>query len=133
MAEKARAFPVKAELSKKNPDAEQKLPELPGRGYGRRKKIRGVVKMLFMDVSTWDPSNRDKILEHFKKLEIPDGIDVINQWVDLSGNRYYILYEAESAEAYGAFNLPWSDICVIDSVPVMEASEFMQLLPKYKK
>lgn len=35
--------------------------------------------MLFMDVSTWDPSNRDKILEHFKKLEIPDGIDIINQ------------------------------------------------------
>ncbi|MDD2614001.1 MAG: DUF3303 family protein [Methanosarcina sp.] len=89
--------------------------------------------MLFMDVSTWDPSNRDKILEHFKKLEIPDGIDVINQWVDLSGNRYYILYEAESAEAYGAFNLPWSDICIIDSAPVMETSEFMQLLPKYQK
>jgi hypothetical protein len=89
--------------------------------------------MLFMDVSTWDPSSRDKILEHFKKLEIPDGIDVINQWVDLSGNRFYILYEAESAEAYGAFNLPWSDVCVIDSVPVMEASEFMQLLPKYQK
>jgi len=89
--------------------------------------------MLFMDVSTWDPSNRDKILEHFKKLEIPEGIDIINQWVDLSGNRYYILYEAESSEAYGAFNLPWSDICMIDSVPVMETSEFMQLLPKYKK
>ena len=50
-----------------------------------------------------------------------------------SGKRCYILYEAESAEAYGAFNLPWSDICVIDSVPVMEASEFMQLLPKYQK
>jgi hypothetical protein len=25
------------------------------------------------------------------------------------------------------------DICMIDSVPVMEASEFMKLLPKYKK
>ena len=72
--------------------------------------------MLFMDVSTWDPSNRDKILEHFKKLEVPEGIDIINQWVDLSGNRYYILYEADNAEAYGAFNLPWSDVCVIDSV-----------------
>ena len=75
--------------------------------------------MLFMDVSTWDPSNRDNIMEHFKKLQIPEGIDVINQWIDLSGNRYYILYEAESAKAYGAFNLSWSDICIIDSVPVM--------------
>ena len=89
--------------------------------------------MLFMDVSTWDPSNRDRILEHFKKTEVPEGIDIINQWVDLSGNRIYIRYEAESAEAYGAFNLPWSDVCIIDSAPVMEISEFMQLLPKYKK
>jgi len=89
--------------------------------------------MLFMDVSEWDPSNCNKILEHFKKLEVPEGIDVINQWIDLSGNRSYLLYEAESAEAYGAFNLPWSDVCIIDSVPVMESSEFMQLLPKYKK
>ena len=34
--------------------------------------------MLFMDVSTWEPSSRDKILEHFKKLQVPEGIDVIN-------------------------------------------------------
>jgi hypothetical protein len=88
--------------------------------------------MLFMDVSTLDPSDKDKILEHFKKLHVPEGIDIINQWVDLSGNRIYILYEAESNEAYGAFNLPWSDICIIDSVPVMEASEFMKLLPNIK-
>ena len=88
--------------------------------------------MLFMDLSTQESSNQDKILEHFKKMKDPEGIDIINQWIDLSGNRYYILYEAETAEAYGAFNLPWSDICIIDSVPVMEASEFMQLLPKYK-
>ena len=89
--------------------------------------------MLFMDVSTWEPSEQDKILEHFKRLQVPEGIDIINQWIDLSGNRFYILYEAESSEAYGAFNLPWSDICLIDSAPVMEASEFMKLLPKYKK
>jgi len=68
--------------------------------------------MLFMDVSTWEPSEQSKILEHFKRLTVPDGIDIINQWVDLSGNRFYILYEAESAETYGAFNLPWSDICM---------------------
>ena len=57
--------------------------------------------MLFMDVSTWEPSEQGKILEHFKKLHVAEGIDIINQWVDLSGNHFYILYEAESAEAYG--------------------------------
>ena len=34
---------LKAELSKKNPDAEQKLPELPGSGKGGIKNIKGVV------------------------------------------------------------------------------------------
>ena len=58
--------------------------------------------MLFMDVSTWDPSNRDKILEHFKKLEVPEGIDVINQWIDLSGNRY--LYPLRSRKCRGLWS-----------------------------
>ena len=89
--------------------------------------------MLLMDVSTWEPSDQEQNFEHFKKLHDSEGIDIINQWIDLSGNRIYILYEAENNEAYGAFNLPWSDICMIDSVPVMEASEFMKLIPKYKK
>jgi len=86
--------------------------------------------MLFMDISTWEPANRDKILQHFKEMKVPAGIKIVNQWVDLSGGRYFILYEAESAEAYGAFNLPWSDVCVVDGVPVMEAGEFMKLKGK---
>lgn len=88
--------------------------------------------MLFLDISTWEPENRDKILEHFKELKPPAGIKIINQWVDLTGGRYFILYEATSAEDYGAFNLPWSDVCKIDSVPVMEAAEFVKLMAKHK-
>jgi hypothetical protein len=88
--------------------------------------------MLFMDVSTWEPENRDKIIEHFAKLKVPAGIKIINQWVDLSGGRYFILYDAETAEAYGAFNLPWTDVCNVYGVPVMEAGEFMKLMSKQK-
>jgi hypothetical protein len=28
--------------------------------------------MLSIDVSTWESSNQDKILEHFKKLHVPE-------------------------------------------------------------
>lgn len=84
--------------------------------------------MLFMDVSTWAPEHRGDILKHFKELRPPAGVHVVNQWVDLTGGRYFILYEAESSEAYAAFNLPWSDVCKIDSVPVMEATEFIKHL-----
>ncbi|MBN2488964.1 MAG: DUF3303 family protein [Methanosarcinaceae archaeon] len=88
--------------------------------------------MLFMDISTWEPKNRDKILEHFAKLKVPAGIKIVNQWVDLSGGRYFILYDAETAEAYGAFNLPWTDVCTVSGVPVMEAADFMKTMGKYK-
>jgi len=50
--------------------------------------------MLFMDVSTWESSNQDKILEHFKKLHVPEGINIINQWIDISGKPY--LYSLRS-------------------------------------
>ncbi|WMW21381.1 DUF3303 family protein [Methanolobus mangrovi] len=84
--------------------------------------------MLFFDISSWDPHDSEKVIEHFKNLRPPAGINVINQWVDLNGGRYFILYEAESSEAYAEFNIPWSDVCVIDSVPVMESTDFIKLM-----
>jgi hypothetical protein len=84
--------------------------------------------MLFFDISTWDPQDNEKVIEHFKNLRPPARITIINQWVDLNGGRYFILYEAESNEAYAEFNIPWSDVCLIDSVPVMESTDFIKLM-----
>lgn len=84
--------------------------------------------MLFIGISSWDPHDSEQVIEHFKKLKPPAGINIVNQWVDLNGGRYFILYEAESSEAYAEFNLPWSDICMIDSVPVMESTDFIKLM-----
>ncbi len=84
--------------------------------------------MLFFDISSWEPKDSEKVIEHFKKLKPPAGINIINQWVDLNGGRYFILYEAENEKAYAEFNLPWSDICIIDSVPVMESTDFIKLM-----
>lgn len=81
-----------------------------------------------MEISTWEPENRDRIIEHFRELKPPAGVNIINQWVDLTGCRYFILYECDDAEALGAFNLPWSDICYIDTVPVMESRDFIKLM-----
>lgn len=84
--------------------------------------------MLFMEISTWEPENRDKVVEHFKELKMPSGIKIVSQWIDLTGCRYFLLYECDDAETFGAFNLPWSDICYIDTVPVMESKEFIKLM-----
>ncbi|WP_440951889.1 DUF3303 domain-containing protein [Methanococcoides sp. FTZ1] len=86
--------------------------------------------MLYMEISSWEPANRDKILEHFKELKVPAGIKIVNQWVDLTGGRYFILYECDDAEAFAAFNLPWSDVCYIDCVPVMKSTDFMSAMSR---
>ncbi len=83
-----------------------------------------------MGISTWEPADRDRILEHFKELKMPAGIKMIDQWVDLNGSRYFMLYECDSEEAFAAFNLPWSDVCFIETVPVMKSTDFMSLMSK---
>ncbi|TGC06939.1 DUF3303 domain-containing protein [Methanolobus halotolerans] len=84
--------------------------------------------MLFFSTSTWEPENSNKIIEHFKKLRPPAGVKIINQWVDISGGRYFILYETEDAKSFAEFNLPWSDICYIETSVVMESTEFIKLM-----
>jgi len=86
--------------------------------------------MLFLDISTWQPENSDKVIEHFKELRPPAGVNIINQWVDISGGRYFILYETDDPQAFAEFNLPWSDICLIENCPVMESTDFIKLMSK---
>jgi len=85
-------------------------------------------KMLFLSISTWEPENSDRVVEHFKKLRPPAGVNVMNQWVDLSGGRDFILYETSDSKAFAEFNLPWSDICYIETCTVMESTEFIKLM-----
>jgi len=84
--------------------------------------------MLYFSISTWEPKDSEKIVEHFKELRPPANIKIINQWVDLNGGRYFMLYETDSPQAYAEFNLPWSDLCYIESSPVMESPEFIKLM-----
>jgi len=84
--------------------------------------------MLFLSTSTWQPENSQEVIDHFKKLRPPAGVNIKNQWVDISGGRYFILYETEDSKAFAEFNLPWSDVCLIDSCPVMESTEFVKLM-----
>ena len=84
--------------------------------------------MLYLSISKWQPENSGKVIEHFKKLRPPAGINIINQWVDISGGRYFILYETNDSKAFAEFNLPWSDICFIETCTVMESTEFIKLM-----
>lgn len=89
--------------------------------------------MLFMCIVTWDPKDDDEVSKRYAKWEWPEGIRLISEWSDLSGCRYVAVTDAESTEAYAAANLPWRDICWIDSFPVMETKELMKFVSEHMK
>ena len=87
--------------------------------------------MLFMDIITFEPKDKDEVLERFKDWEYPEGITVIGEWDDLSSCRHILLYDAENSEAYAAAMFPWLDICRFDSFPVMESSDVAKFMAEH--
>ena len=88
--------------------------------------------MLFMNIVTWDPKDNKEMERRYVEWNWPEGIDVISEWVDLSSCRFVGVYEVESAEAYAAVNLPWKDICWIDSFPVMRGRELIEFIAEHE-
>ena len=79
--------------------------------------------MLFMDIITWDPKDNEEMNKRYKNWEYPEGIKVVNEWIDIANCRTIIVYDVENTEAYAASMFPWRDICYFDSFPVMDIKE----------
>jgi len=81
--------------------------------------------MRFILIGTWNPEHRDKIVN--KRLEngrlAPQGITVLNEWLDATGGRTVWLIEAESARDCFKWSLHWSDMCRFEIFPVVEVQD----------
>lgn len=86
--------------------------------------------MLFMDIVTWEPEKRNEVIKRASEWKPPEEMKIIGEWVDLTGNRAFVLYEESDPEVILAANFGWSDICKIKQVPVMEMKDAMTLLQK---
>ena len=84
--------------------------------------------MLFMDIWTWEPENRDEIIRRAAEWKCPEGIVERGYWVDLTGGRAFYIYEVDDPEVLVKANHQWNDIARCDSVPVMEGEEIMKLM-----
>jgi hypothetical protein len=84
--------------------------------------------MLFMDIWTWEPEKRDEVAKRWVEWKCPQGMSVRGAWIDLTGNRYFLLYEIEDPKVLLAANSSWTDIAKVDCVPVMDAEEVMKLM-----
>ncbi|HDS46412.1 MAG TPA: DUF3303 domain-containing protein [Methanomicrobia archaeon] len=83
--------------------------------------------MLFMDIWTWEPEKRDEMGKRWSEWKCPEGMTVHGAWLDLSGNRYFVLYEVEDPQVLQAANNSWTDVAKVESVPVMDAENVLKI------
>jgi hypothetical protein len=85
--------------------------------------------MLFMSIYTFEPAKRNEIIK--RRMErgtaLREGVKVIGEWTDLGGGRGFLLIEAEDPKVLMAGTLVWGDLMEIESVPVIQTEEVMQL------
>ncbi|MFC2042046.1 DUF3303 domain-containing protein [Chloroflexota bacterium] len=90
--------------------------------------------MLYMNILTWAPDKRDAVIERVKKIGMEhEGIKVIGTWVDVNGGRCFQLSEESGDPKYSLkANFTWNDLLNIETVPIMDAKEFLNLLDSMK-
>ena len=90
--------------------------------------------MLYMNILTWAPDKRDSVIERVNKIGMEhEGIKVLGTWVDVNGGRCFQLSEEPADPKFRLkANFAWNDLLHIETVPIMKAEEFLQLLQSMK-
>ena len=84
--------------------------------------------MLFMAVFTYDPQDRDRVIERrLENPESPKGVKVKGEWFDISGHRVFRLFEAEDAVHVAAAFYEWTDLGVAELIPVVDTDFAVKL------
>ena len=88
--------------------------------------------MLFMSIATYPPERRNEVVKRRaeKGMTTPEGLKIINQWVDISGGRVFTLAEANDTAALLEWNFGYSDLSSTELVPVMESEDVMKLIQR---
>ena len=90
--------------------------------------------MLFMDIYTWEPGQRNELLKRRmeKGMALPEGVKVLGEWTDLGGGRGFLLVESNDPKAAIAGTMAWSDLMKIEAVPVIVTADLMKAAKKGK-
>ncbi len=84
--------------------------------------------MLFMSIWVWKSERRDEVKKRWSEYKYPEGIKLVGEWLDITGNRIFVLYEADDPRIMLEANDLWLDIAIVDTVPVMEAKEVAKIV-----
>ena len=90
--------------------------------------------MLFMNIYTWEPGQRNELLKRRmeKGMVLAEGVKVLGEWTDLGGGRGFLLVESNDPKALITTTMAWSDLMKIDSVPVIVTADLMKVASKGK-
>jgi hypothetical protein len=87
--------------------------------------------MLLMDIITWEPKDSAKVGNLYANYEYPKGINVIDEWIDLTGYRMFVIYETEGEKIYAPSITPFIGLCRFETIPVMKADVYKQMAQEH--
>jgi hypothetical protein len=87
--------------------------------------------MLLMDIITWEPKDSAKVGDLYMNYEYPKGMKVIDEWIDLTGYRMFVIYETDDNKIYALSVSPFIGLCRFETIPVMKADKYMQMAQKH--
>ena len=86
--------------------------------------------MLFLSIFTFDAADRERVVKRrvLGGEKVPEGVQVLQEVVDLQRNRVFRIAEVTDPKAILAANMAWSDLGDIETIPVMETEEMLEAL-----
>jgi hypothetical protein len=86
--------------------------------------------MLFLSIFTFDAGDRERIVKRrvLGGEKVPEGVQVLQEVVDLQKNRVFRISEVTDPKAILAANMAWNDLGEIETIPVMETEEMLEAL-----
>lgn len=85
------------------------------------------------------------VIEHFKDgdarpayrrfnekgRQCPDGLDILNSWVDAGFGRCFLLMECDDAALLQKWSAAWSDLVDIEIIPVVTTKDAAEAVAPY--
>jgi len=93
--------------------------------------MEGGSYMLFMAVFTYEPHDRDRVIQRrMENPRSPKGVKIKGEWFDVSGHRVFCLFEADEAAHVAASFYDWTDLGVAELIPVVDTELAIKLLKR---
>jgi hypothetical protein len=83
-----------------------------------------------MDIITWEPKDSGRVGDLYMNYEYPEGMKVIDEWIDLTGYRMFVIYETDDEKIYAPSVSPFIGLCRFETIPVMKADKYMQMVQR---